>query len=95
MLRKVTLTAEQREELETLARHSAKAYLRERAACILKVADGAIAAHVARQGLLLRRDEDTVYDWLNRFADEGIAGLQIRAGRGRKPVFPPSQPDGN
>jgi transposase len=42
---------------------------------------------VARQGLLRQRKPDTIYDWLNRFHDEGVAGLSIRPGRGRKPAF--------
>lgn len=93
MLRRVSLSAEQREELQQLVRHGEPAYLRERAACILKVADGQVAAHVAARGLLQTRDPDTVYSWLDRFASEGIAGLRIRPGRGRKPAFPPREPD--
>lgn len=71
-----------------------KAYLRERAAALLKVADGQRPAHVARSGLLRPRAEDTVYAWLDRFEVEGVAGLRVRPGRGRKPVFSPAVPDG-
>jgi transposase len=31
--------------------------------------------------------EDHVRKWLHRFNDEGLAGLQERPGRGRKPQF--------
>ena len=65
-------------------------YLRERAAALLKIAEGTPAAHVARFGLLRPRAEDTVYGWLNRFQREGIGGLTITSGRGRKPAFSPS-----
>jgi hypothetical protein len=92
MPRPVTLTAADRTELEDVRDHAPKAYLRERAAAILKVADGTPAAAVARSGLRRRRDSDTLYAWLKRFDEEGIAGLTIRPGRGRKPAFSPSPP---
>jgi hypothetical protein len=85
--RQIRLTTGQRQELIRLRDTADKPYLRERAAAILKVADGTPAAVVARQGLLRQRKPDTIYDWLNRFHDEGVAGLSIRPGRGRKPAF--------
>ena len=89
--REVHLTAEQREQLERVLRQDPKPYRRERAAAILQVADGKAALQVAIGGLLVRRDPDTVYGWLDRFEERGIAGLTIAAGRGRKPAaFPPS-----
>jgi transposase len=89
--REVRLTAEQRAELTAVVTHDAKAYRRERASAILQVADGKVASHVAAEGLLVRRDPDTVYGWLDRYDDEGIDGLTIAGGRGRKPTsFPPS-----
>ncbi len=83
--RHIDLTKAQRQELIRLRDTADKPYLRERAAAILKVADGTPAAVVARQGLLRQRKPDTIYDWLNRFHAEGIEGLSIRPGRGRKP----------
>ena len=89
--REVRLTAEQREALLGVVKRDPKAYRRERAAAILQVAAGAVASQVAATGLLVRRDPDTVYGWLDRFLELGIAGLTIAAGRGRKPAhFPPS-----
>ncbi len=87
--RKITLTQQQRQALETMRDKAPKPYLRERAAAILKVSDGAIAAVVARERLLRERDPDTVYDWIDRFTERGIAGLEILPGRGRKPAFSP------
>ncbi|NJK81848.1 MAG: helix-turn-helix domain-containing protein [Chloroflexaceae bacterium] len=84
--RQIHLTPGQRRELIRLRDTADKPYLRERAAAILKVADGTPAAVVARQGLLRQRKPDTIYDWLNRFHAEGIEGLMIRPGRGRKPA---------
>lgn len=65
-------------------------YLRERAAALLKVAAGASASAVARSGLLRRRKPQTVATWVKLYQTEGLAGLGIRPGRGRKPAFSPS-----
>jgi transposase len=87
--RVVTLTEQQRDELVEAVRQHAKAYVRERAAAVLKVADGGVAAQVAASGLLVRRDPDTVYGWLDRYEAAGLQGLAIRPGRGRKPTLSP------
>ena len=86
---RIQLTPEQRRALEQLRDRSPKPYLRERASALLKVADGEYAAEVARSGLLRRREPDTLYTWLRRFEEEGIAGLEVRPGCGRKPAFSP------
>ena len=87
--RYIHVSQEQRDELGEVVRTDPKPYRRERAAAILKVADGQSAHSVAQQGLLVVRTPDRVYAWLNRYAAEGIAGLTIRSGRGRKPAFSP------
>ncbi|MGC8960752.1 MAG: helix-turn-helix domain-containing protein [Chloroflexia bacterium] len=92
--RVLMLTPEQRSELEHLRDHANKPYLRERAAALLKVADGQSASAVARNGLLRRRNPKTIWEWLNRYQAEGVAGLVVKPGRGRKPVFSPSKPGG-
>jgi transposase len=69
--------------------------MRERAAALIKIGDGQSAYEVARSGLLKPRDVDTLYAWLDRFEEEGIDGLSIRPGRGRKPAFSPSDPVGS
>ncbi|MBX3083207.1 MAG: helix-turn-helix domain-containing protein [Anaerolineae bacterium] len=89
-----SLTTAQREELENCRDHHQKAYMREKAAAILKIADGHTGSEVARRLLLKRRDEDTVYSWWHNYHVEGLAGLSVKAGRGRKPAFSPSLPDG-
>jgi hypothetical protein len=86
----LVLTPAQEAALRALRDHAPQPYLRERAAALLKIAAGAAPAAVARTGLLKVRDPDTLYAWRARFAAEGIAGLRIRSGRGRKPVFSPS-----
>jgi len=89
MTRPFMVTTAERQELTALRDHGTKTYLRERAAALLKVADGMPAARVARTGLLRPRKPDTVYAWIDRFIEAGSAGLQIQAGRGRKPAFSP------
>lgn len=87
---RLDLSAAERDELVALRDTAPRPYLRERAAAVLKIGEGAIAAEVARTGLLRPREPDTVYRWLRRYRAEGSAGLSIRPGRGRKPAFSPS-----
>ena|SRR5438067_12243281 len=93
MPRSFMVTSAERQELTALRDHGTKAYLRERAAALLKVADGTPAARVARAGLVRPHTPDTVYAWIDRFIAAGSAGLQIQAGRGRKLSFSPLADD--
>lgn len=86
---RLDLTPEQRQELERVRDTDPRPYMRERAAAILKVADGQAARQVAQHGLLKRRDKNTVCEWVRRYQAEGLKGLQIKPGRGRKPAFSP------
>ncbi len=86
---RLELTPDQRHTLEEMRDHHPRPYLRERAAALIKVADGASGREVARFGLLRPHEPDTLYVWLHRYQDEGIAGLFVRQGRGRKPAFSP------
>lgn len=90
----LSLPPDERAALERLRRMSPLPYLRERAAALLKIADGQSAATVAREGLLRPRQPETVCQWLHRYRTEGVAGLTIRPGRGRKPAFSPCARDG-
>jgi hypothetical protein len=73
--RTLSLTATQRRALEAARDHEDRPYVRERAAALLKVADGQTPHAVARQGLLKPRDPDTVYGWLDIYEQDGLAGL--------------------
>jgi hypothetical protein len=88
-MHRLALTIDQRTELRRTRDHAAEPYVRERAAALLKIADGQPAAQVARTGLLRPRQPDTLYRWLERYRADGVAGLRIRPGRGRKPAFVP------
>ena len=73
--RTICLTEEQRQELLRLRDRDPRPYVRERAAAILKIANGQSPHSVATTGLLRPRDPDTVYAWLDRYEAEGAAGL--------------------
>jgi hypothetical protein len=87
--RTLALCPVQRETLAAMRDHHPKPYVRERAAALLKVADGWPVCHVAAYGLLKAHREETVSAWLDRYLDLGVAGLRVSAGRGRKPAFSP------
>jgi len=88
----LTLTQEQVQQLTSFRDRHPKPYLRERAAAVLQVAAGASARRVAAAGLFKPRDHETVADWVRRYAEQGLAGLLIKDGRGRKPAFSPASP---
>ena len=85
----VELTDEQCVSLQRIRDTDSHAYVRERAAAILKMAAGRSARDVAHNGLLKPRYHETPADWLRRYLAEGTQGLYIHAGRGRKPSVPP------
>jgi hypothetical protein len=89
---RLILAPAERAELVALRDTAAKPHVRERAAALLKVADGRSAVSVARTGLLRPRKPATVWRWIRRYLAEGIAGLEDRPGRGRKPAFSPLPP---
>jgi transposase len=67
-----------------------KSYARERAAALLRIADGTSATQVAYSGLLKKRYPHAVCEWVRRYRAEGLQGLLMKEGRGRKPSFSPS-----
>jgi transposase len=69
--------------------HHPKAYVRVKAAGILKVWTGTSRRQVAKHGLLKPVRRETVQCWIVRYQQEGIAGLLVPAGRGRTPAFSP------
>ena len=87
--RQVVLTPEQERELIWARDHHQKAYVRTKAAAILKVAAGQSMRQVAAHGLLRAVKEEFVSDWIDRYDSEGLSGLLVRQGRGRKPIFSP------
>ncbi len=84
------LSEQEREALVQMRDQHPKGYARERAAALLKIADGASATQVAYTGLLKKRYPHAVCEWVRRYRAQGVEGLLMREGRGRKPSFFPS-----
>lgn len=72
------LTEAERETLEEAVRHHPHPDARERAAALLSIAEGHSPHWVARHGLLRPRDPDSLYQWLDFYAQQGLAGLLHR-----------------
>ena len=78
-----------RQALCDLRDHAPKAYLRERAAVLLAIGAGRSMRSAGRDAGLKPHHIETICHWVARYRAEGIAGLTIRKGRGRKPAsFP-------
>lgn len=87
----VELSPSQQIELEQVRDRHPKAYLRERAAAVLKVAGGQNLTQVGQTGLLKRHEPETIHAWIRGYLEAGIASWKVKAGRGRKPKFSPSE----
>ena len=86
--RQLVLTAGEKQELVEHRDHHQRPDVREKAAALLKIAEGRSAYWVATSGLLKRRKPDTVYKWLNIYSDEGFSGLIRRQHGGVRRRFP-------
>ena len=73
--RTLQLTTVERSALTRTRNRDARAYLRERCAVLLAIADGLSVRQAARRGGLRPRHPETVSDWLNRYLASGLAGL--------------------
>ena len=85
----VVLSPAQVQELEQVRDHHPLAYVRVKAAGILKVRQGQSLRQVAKNGLLKPVRRETVKAWIVHYQHDGVAGLLVQAGRGRKPAFSP------
>lgn len=92
---RITLTADQQDELKQTVSSHPKPYIRERAAGVLKVADGQSLRQVAYHQLLKRHAPETVKGWCETYLAGGLNALHVKPGRGRKPAFSPAQPNGS
>jgi hypothetical protein len=85
IIRTLTLTEAQSQELKQHRDHDPRFWMRERCAALLKIAEGKSPHWVARNGLLKPRDPDTVYAWLNIYEGKGVQGLiQRTQGQNRR-----------
>ena len=87
--RYVTLSDEQEQELRHCRDHHELPYMRLKAAAILKVAAGQTIKQVALTGLNQPVTQECVSAWISRYEQEGLQGLRVQPGRGRKASFSP------
>lgn len=78
------LSKKERDELESLHKTSDNHGLRKRCQTILLKADGRCSKDV---GEIVGMSAVSVNSWLKRYKIEGISGLSIREGRGRKAII--------
>jgi transposase len=83
------VTDEERQAVKRLA-HSRTAPARavERARVVLAALEGQLVEHIAGDQRLSR---NTVYLWLHRFEERGVAGLEDRGRTGRPRTYPGEQ----
>ena len=87
----LSVTAKQREELDSLLRRpSAAAGLAKRARAIVLLVEGATVSATGRTVQMQRRH---LYKWIDRFRQQGVAGLSDGKRTGRPPVFSPRSRD--
>jgi transposase len=78
------LTESQRQELEHLYKTSPKHVVRKNCHAILLKSEGRTSKDV---GQIVGMTDVSVNSWLRRYKTEGISGLMIKPGRGRKPMM--------
>src|SRR5436190_17694312 len=88
--RTLVLTQEERAELVRVAQNDPRAYLRERATALLRIADGrsphwVATAHPLWTRLSKRHPPDTVYAWLNDY----LLHRRLRPQPARRRAFSP------
>jgi hypothetical protein len=89
----IVLSSAERARLEAARAHDDRAYLRERAAFLLKLADGETIPFIAKHGLLTRRQRGTLYGWLAAYRKGGIDAL-VMLPRGHRGFSPSAGGDG-
>ena len=87
----VSLTFKQREELDALLRGpSIAAGLAKRARAIVLLAE---VANISTAGRLVQMERRHLYKWIDRYREQGVAGLADGKRSGRPPVFSPRSRD--
>ena len=86
----IVLTDPEKRKLESWVKNPPSPYLCERARAILNVSQGETIQATA-QKLRVRVHRNAVSEWVKRFLLDRLAGLKIKAGRGRKAIFSPTR----
>lgn len=87
-MRHLTLTEDEREDLIRIRDRDPRPYMRERAAGLLKIAEGQSARQVALHGLLKSHSTNTLYRWLDTYERTRTVPTQPV----RRKAFSPSGP---
>ena len=87
-IKTVEMTTDQKAALEKEAKYGATPSFRLRCQAILLKADQRTSLDVAQQ---LGCCEMSVNDWMKRFAQQGLDGLKVAKGRGRKALLQTEQ----
>jgi transposase len=83
-MRYIKLEASAKKELEKIYHSHSKSYVRQRAQCLLLSNRGYRVPELAD---IFTTRTHTVREWFTRWESDGIKGLEIRIGRGLKPVI--------
>ena len=83
-MRYIELDETARQELDTVYHTYAKSHVRQRAQCLLLSDQGYPVPMLAD---IFSTRTHTIRAWFNRWESEGVEGLEIRSGRGLKPVI--------
>lgn len=83
-MRYINLTLQEKQNVEDHYKTHPKHYFRQRCYALLLSNDGMSVPQIAK---LLKVRTRTIYTWMNRWQQSGIAGLSIRVGSGRKPLL--------
>jgi hypothetical protein len=71
----LSLSEPEQTTLQEGLRHHPSPQVRERCAALLSMGQGHSPHWVARHALLVCRDPDTVYQWLDWYRQEGLMGV--------------------
>ena len=83
-----TITFTQRKELEEGLRHGASHCFRMRCQSILLKSEGRKSKEVSQ---ITGMCAVSINNWTKGYTEEGIAGLQTKSSRGRKPLISPTE----
>ena len=83
-IKTVTISAAQRAALEKGAAYGSTPSFRLRCQAILLKSEQRTSVDIARE---LGCCEMSINDWMKRFTEQGVDGLKVAKGRGRKPIL--------
>lgn len=85
-IREIKLSSEQRAALESGLRCNKSHAFRQRCHLVLLKSEARSSKEVSG---ILKINEASINNWLTRYEAEGMAGLETKPGRGRKPILDP------